>query len=343
MAYAVLLALGALSTGCGTKMWIKQYPEFYRPQLKAVAVLPFVNRTSTPNAGEIVAERLSDALKANGTYNVTAWKELKGPVGDLKTGADAKAAAGWIRTQSNLQAVLIGTVHDFSSASHVVEGYAEPAYPYHGPPYGYYGPYGYYPGYHSGYWGYGGYRVYFMTRNEGHVSVEASLIGADGAPIHAMTSPARVSIISEGSPPGLTPAACASMAADRAVRELVEQFAVVPKRIKIDPAKALRIAGGREGAQWKFANQFKADDEQMFVVVSLPSVCGQNAFVLDIARKDGSGVLAREEFTWSRQESSHGYAFSPRRIYAGGGGGAYVVTFYSDKKPIMKETFRIRK
>ncbi len=80
----------------------------------------------------------------------------------------------------------------------------------------------------------------------------------------------------------------------------------------------------------------------MYVVLALPPVAAHNSFLLEVHRKDGSGVLARQEVTWSRDRSSLGVEFSPRKLYAAAGEGKYTVTFHSQGKKIIKKSFSIR-
>jgi hypothetical protein len=62
--------------GCETKFTVEHYPDFYKPSVGSVAVLPFENATYRKGAGELVAAHLSTALTGNGTYKVTGPLQL---------------------------------------------------------------------------------------------------------------------------------------------------------------------------------------------------------------------------------------------------------------------------
>jgi hypothetical protein len=63
--------------GCETKFTVNHYPDFYKPSIRSVAVLPFENATNRKGAGEIAATHLSVALATNGTYKVTGPAQLE--------------------------------------------------------------------------------------------------------------------------------------------------------------------------------------------------------------------------------------------------------------------------
>ena len=72
---AVSLLVSAVG-GCNAKLTVDRYPDFYDPELKSVAVVPFANLTQEPQAGTFLAERLAEALRANGTYQAVGPAEL---------------------------------------------------------------------------------------------------------------------------------------------------------------------------------------------------------------------------------------------------------------------------
>lgn len=329
-AIGLALALPAVLGGCAKKLTVLQYPEYYDPAVKTLAVLPFTNQTSAPKAGQVMAERLAEALRANGTYQV-----LTG-LGTLSTSGPSAPQA---------QAMLTGTVHEYSSGSQVLGYVADYPNYYYSPYYDgyyYYRRGRYYGGWGGGYWGYGPVRMYLDARNEGHVSVSVRLTSSDGKALFAMDRPARVSIVSGGTPPELSPQDCLFRASEMAVNKLVEQLAIMPRTVKIDPGKAMRIGSARIGGGWKYEDRFSADDQKMFVVLSLPPLADRNTFVLEVRRKDGSGVLAGQEFVWSAQRGVMGVELNPSRIYAAGGEGSYEVAFVSQGKEVMRKTFHIR-
>ena len=68
----VTLTILAISPGCagGRKVPITQYPAFWQPELKRVAVIPFSSKTGSAGDGETLAGQVQAALVRNGTYDV---------------------------------------------------------------------------------------------------------------------------------------------------------------------------------------------------------------------------------------------------------------------------------
>lgn len=328
---AVALALlAALAGGCAKTIWITQIPPFYTPKLKTIAVVPFRNRSTRRDAGNVIADKLAGALMANGAYKVFNRNDLRALMDqeDLKIafGGDTSAAAGKFRKRTSVQAILIGTVTTYSATSRT-QRRKDPQYTRD----------------RRGRKRLAGYRVYNYTRNEANVSVTAVLIRvSDGTTIHATPRPASQQIASEGESPDMDPYACAALAADWVVHQLVTEFAPIRKQVTLSPGKALRTAAGLYDNKWTYSDKFKATDEKMFVVVSLPASCDRNRFRITIVRKGERVDLATQDLVWTRKYVGYGYPFSPREIAdKGGGPGEYEVKFYSGPEPVLRRTFRI--
>lgn len=74
----VLVAAGfALAAGCTKQIRITQYPEFYTPDLKTVAVVPFRATVANRAAGDAVAEQFARSLAGTKTYQVYSRYDLK--------------------------------------------------------------------------------------------------------------------------------------------------------------------------------------------------------------------------------------------------------------------------
>jgi len=138
--------------------------------------------------------------------------------------------------------------------------------------------------------------------------------------------------------------ACATSATEQVVAQLLEEFAPVRKVIKVDPSKALRTASDFFDNKWTYTDNFKADDEKLFIVVNLPVCCDRNRFRLTIVRKDQREDLLSQDIVWTRQHSASGYRYllSPKEVAAKGGLGQYEVKFYSGPEPVLRRTFTIR-
>lgn len=326
----LLLATLAAAGGCSKKIWITQIPEFYTPELKTIAVVPFRNQSTGKNAGQVLADKLATALMANGTYRVFNRNDLRALMdeNDLRIafGGDTSAATTKFRQATNVQAILTGTVTTYSATSNRQQK-QEPVYAYD----------------RNGRQYVAGYRRFVHTRNEANVSATAALIRvSNGTTIHATPSAAWARAWSEGSPPKKDAYACAADATDMVVGQLVEQFAPIRKQIKVDITKALRTATELYDNEWAFSKRFKTTDDRMYVVVALPASCDRNRFRLAIVRKGERKDLASQDITWTKKYSEFGYAFNPKQIAAAGGGaGEYEVKFYSGAEPVLRYTFRI--
>ena len=328
---AVALALLAImGGGCSKKVWITQIPPFYTPDLKTIAVVPFRNRSTRRDAGNVIADKLAAALMANGAYKVFNRNDLSALMDqqDLKIalGGDTSAAADKFKQHTNVQAILIGTVTTFSATSKT-QRRRDPQYLYD----------------KRGRKRLVGYRTYDYTRNEANVSVTAVLIRvSDGTTIHSTPRPASKQIPSEGESPAMDPYACAAVAADWVVYQLVADFAPVRRQISLDPGKALRTATELYDNKWTYSDKFLATDEKMHVVVALPGSCDRNRFRITIVRKGERVDLAFMDIVWTSKYTGFGYPFNPREIAEKGGGpGEYEVKFYSGPEPVLRRTFKI--
>ena len=319
---SILLAVAA--AGCNAEIPITQYPPFWTPQLRAIAVEPFRNESTVAEAGTIVARRVASALAHNGTYRVV-------PDHSLAEGAPAVAT-------DPPQAALRGVVRAYRAAGYVerrIQPYYYDDYYNHG----YYG-HGYY-----GRGSYGGYRTIIFLHNEAEVAVEAELVRlSDGKVLYTTRRPIHTYIVSDGSPPKLTQYGCLAHATDSVVADLVSRLALVRRIVKVKKDETLRTAVGGTGGAWQWEDKFPASVDRMSIVVSLPEVCDRNTFRLTVARtgKDRP-ILVEEEFTWSLGAPTRSFPLSPRELAAAGGIGKYVITFHADGRKIFDRKFKIEK
>ncbi len=326
----ILIASAALA-GCSEKIVITQYPAFYTPDLKTIAVVPFRNGSGWRNAENVVSDRVAAALMANQAYKVYNRNDLSALMDEsdlrLASAGDPAAAAKAFQNQTQVQAILVGTVTNYSATSNS-QRKRDPIYAYNK---------------NTGQSYIAGYRTYTHTRNESTVAATAALIRvADGSTIHATSSPASATYYAEGSPPKLDRFGCANRATESVVRQIVEQFAPVRKQIEVKPSEALRTATELYDNEWTWSDTFSRESDQMYVVLKLPACCDRNRFRLTIVRKDQRRDLAEKEIVWDAQYEGFGYTFNPSEIAAAGGGpGQYQVKFYSGPEPVMRHDFRI--
>jgi len=327
---ALWVAIAPALSGCDKKIVVYQVPSFWNSDLKTIAVVPFRNNSTGKDAGSIVADRLANALIANGTYKVYNRNDLKALMDEqdlkLALGGDASQMASAFKKAGNVQAILTGSVSTYAATSRSQRKQIPQYY------------------YVKGVQRFGGYKTFTHTRNEANVATNATLISVStGTAYHSAS--ARWTAWAEGSPPKYDPYACTSSAVDNVAGQLVQQFAVVRKIVKVNESKALRICTEKYDGKWQEAKQVKSTDDRMFIVVSLPAACDRNRFRMVIVRKDQREDLAVFNITWSRRNDPKGqpFAFSPKAVAAAGGGpGQYEVKFYSGEEPVLRKTFHIR-
>ncbi len=328
-----LVVLAGVLGGCDVKTKITQYPTFYTPDLKTVAVVPFRSQCQDRSAGDIIADRVANGISATETYKIYNRNDLKAVLDEkdlnLALGGDSAQAADAFKRSGNVQALLTGTVTTFSTSTRS-EPRQEPIYAYN----------------RNGGMYISGYRSYIWTRNEATVSVTANLIRvSDGTTIYAMARPAEFTVPAEGSPPALDPHGCLARATDRAVACLVEEFSVVQKEVKLPIDKCCRLATNFYDGKWEYSDSFSMASPKMYAVITLPPNCDRNRFRLTIVRKDQRQDLAEAEFVWDRNNSDQkgrSFEFNARDIAAkGGGAGDYTLKFYSGLSPIIMRNFKI--
>jgi len=324
----VLLALG----GCEKTLVVRHYPEFYNERIKTVAVMPFYNETWRSRAGEIFASRLAALLKANGTYDVLGPREL-GTEGLLKpaTPPATRPVIEQLGKSGKVQALIYGTVTTCSASGHSYLVADDE------------GPDWYYPDggrFHRYRYDYPQYHYEFVT--QANVEVTATMIKvSDGSVLCSTPTPVQATVtLNSYSPPSRD---VLTDAVDKAAGQLVGLIAIVPVKVKVNPAKDLRTATGRRSGQWLYSDVFGLEDEAIHVVLHLPPAADRNPFRLTISPQGDTGeVLAAEDFQWSSKDNVRGFAFSLTEIVAGAGPGPYQVNFYAGGKLVMRHSFAVR-
>ena len=337
LAVGLLLGCIALAGGCTKTIVITQYPEFYTPDLKTIAIVPFRNNTPDRTAGENISEQFARALAGNGTYAVYNRSDLKTLLNEkdlqLALGNDQAASAKMFERTGKVQAILTGAVNTYIGTSRN-EPKRDPQYAYD----------------RNGNQYVSGYRDWVQTHNEATVVVTAALLrvsDGSGSTIHATAAPVTGRASSDStsySPPEMDMHACLAAACNQAVSRLVEEFGVVNKKISIDPAKAFRTASDYYDGKYNVTDRFSASDEKMLVVLSLPPSCDRNRFRITVVREESRNDLAEIKLIWDRKwGGAKDFVLSPRDIAAkGGGAGTYLVKFYSGPEPVIINKIQIK-
>jgi hypothetical protein len=336
----VILTVSAVLTafivgGCETKFTVTRYPDFYKPSITSVAVVPFENATDRKGAGEIVAVHLSAALAANGTYKVTGPAQLEQTLKEKEMPTlklnDYKEIAKELAELDKYQAFIAGKVLADSFNTAFAEPYDEN--------YLWYGdyPYWYYPYWYTPYWYYPSEYEY----GQASVSAEVSMVGIPDGAILDMTVVKAAADVSNVSSPLKKYAS--QMAIDNLAGKIVANFAVVPVEIAVHPDKAIRTADSFEQGSWHFTKTFGSDRESMYVVLCLPDAAAMNQFKLTITPQNNpSQVVASKDFTWERDKYCQGVEFSPRQIAQSNGPGRYSAHFISLGKVELTRNFKIK-
>ena len=330
-----LACLAMLLGGCGKKIVISQYPQFWDPQapISSIAVWPFRNQTECPGAGDIASDKLAAALTANGTYTAYNAADLGAVEGarDLKLLAgDIEAATSAGRQFGKADAVITGTVTTYNGTTRQETRYnAIPIYRTDAKGMMYVAGYNNVP--------------YPFTRHDAVVEATVSLVRlSDGRVIHSAHSVG--SAWSEGQNPQWDINGCLVAASNTMVGDLIEELAIVRKEIKLD-GDALRLAADLYDNKWDLIKSVPATTQKMLVVLSLPQQCDRNRFRIVIVRKDQREELAAHDLEWDDAFGSngHGFAFDPSQIASKGGGpGKYTVKFYAGPEPALSRDFTIR-
>ena len=321
--------------GCETKFTVDHYPDFYKPSIKSVAVLPFENATNHKGAGEIMASNLSIALAGNATYKVTGPAQLEQTLKEKEMPAlnqnDYKQVAKELAELDKYQAFIAGKVLSDSFNTTFIEPYDDD--------YMYYGdyPYWYYPYWYTPYW----YYPYDYEYGRAYVSVEVSMVDIPDGAILDMTAVKAAADISDAS--SSLKKYASQMALDNLSKKIVANFAVVPVEIAVYPDKAIRTADSYEQESWHFIKTFSSDQESMYVVLCLPGAAAMNKFKLTITPQNNpTQIISSKDFTWKRDKYCQGIEFSPKQIAQSNGPGHYSAHFISMGSTVLTRHFKIK-
>lgn len=330
----VLLVTAVLTSGCGggskkNKIWVYHIPEFYQPDLKRVAVLPFENRTGVRGIADRIGDQVSAILTNNGTYEVYTRQNLK----DVLTEQDAVAAgiiegdlAMKIGRLKSVQALVCGVCNRAETTTrHETRYDTVPVYGTNS----------------QGQTVLTGFKQvpYTWTRHDAFVECQVVVIDTTtGQQIAAVHDPTN--LWAEGRPPSHLPPDVLRAAETDQVKRIVREIAVTRTRIKLK-GTVLKTAIDFYDQEWDWEKEITADTEQFFLVVKLPAEADRNNFKLTIVPRDGREVLAEMPLVWNKQSERKGFRFKVQTLMDKHGVGEYTAKLYSGAEPIAKYHFKI--
>jgi len=337
LAFLVLIAASAL-TGCTKKITITQYPVFWERAPKTIAVTPFRNETNIRHIGMGVTSDLATRLSSNGSYKVYDRTLLKAYLNEhdlqMAFSNDEQVAASAMAKIGKVNAILTGAVTTCNwpptrSEYRVISqrfynpngtSYTRPI------------------------------RQYVYT-NEAEITANAALLRiTPNGPVTIHTTPVRGYVKSAGPKPQHSREACLAIARAQVVRQLIDEFAVVRKIIKVKPSESFFTATGQPYAgEWPDTKNFSiSSGQKIILVMKLPPRCRRNRFTITVNKKDDRKELFRQEVSWTREMSANPggkqFVFDPSDLASRGGGpGQYVIRLYSGQpKPAIEHKIKIK-
>lgn len=212
--------IAAAAAGCaGPRVWVEVSPRFDYQNVHTIAVLPFENKSASPDAGGVVSGKLAALLRQRGPYKIApgsalkvdAQKDYLSPGGDMKP-----AVAMELGRASGADALLAGAVLSYKSdKSHEVRFYGE--------------PFGFDESMHEAY-----YDEVPVDWYKVDAVVEAQIRLIDVSTGKVIWSDSRTATASSyGAPPALGEAEVLDRAADGAVRKLLLGLIPHEQRIRL--------------------------------------------------------------------------------------------------------------
>ena len=332
----VLITMTALG-GCVKKIPIVQYPVFWDRAPKTVAVTPFRNETRTRYIGMQVTNDLATRLSANGTYTVYDRMLLKAYLNehDLQRAfsTDQDTAASAMVKIGKVQAILTGVITTCNwprtrmQTQIVTQRFYNPNGTSYTRPV-----------------------KHYVYTNEAELQANAALLRiTPNGPQVIHSCPVRGHMKSTGTSPRLSREECMSIARAQVVQQLIEQFAIVRKLIRVNPSKAFFTATDQPYAgKWPKSRKFSTSTGQKIILVLiLPPQCDRNTFKITVSRKEGRTELAAFSVRWTKAMSAapagKQFILNPSDLVAKGGGpGDYVIRLFSGQpKPAIEHKIKI--
>lgn len=315
-------------TGCNgggkeSKIWVSRTPDFYRPELKRIAVIPFGAKCGNPVAARHLSDKLEAMLVNNKTYEVYTRQHLK----DVLSEQDLSAAgivdgelAKKIGRLGSVQAIICGDCSRYVDASQQV---TVPEWVYVRGGNGY---------------------IRNVQRTQHVAVVECNLVVIDtetGKQLAAVQAPTQIAWVEGTKYPykGLT-----VMQSAEAINALtmLQGTAMTRSQIKLK-GTVLRTATGQYDAKWDWADRITSETEKIHAVIKLPLEASRNNFKVTIVPKEQREIIAEQNFVWPDGSTENSYLFDVKPIVDKHGLGAYTIKLYSGPQPIAWYNFDIVK
>ena len=315
-----------LVVGCNggkkSTITVVRHPEFYQPELKRVAVIPFGDQSGNPEAAKYMGRRLETALVNNKTYEVYTREHLKEVLSEQDLAAAGivdSDVARRIGKLGSVQALICGVCSRYGSKSRevMVEKWV--------------------------YSQSGSYTVKVpVTLREAIVECNVVVIDTStGKHLAAVNSSAPFSWRSDmRAPKNIRRMSVIQVAESLCLARIIDNIAVTKKEVKLK-GKPLRIATGQYDAKWDVQDRIIPADQKLFAVVALPSEAAHNTFKITIVPKDKRVDLAEQTLVWPEQTTDRGYAFDVKPLVDKNGLGVYQAKLYSGPEPVAWYDFEI--
>ncbi len=329
--WAGLLLLAA-AAGCTKTITLQRVPACCGPTIRTVAVAPFNNRSSVPQAADWVAERLAAALVYSRTYDkVIGPRELMARLKavDITMPTDDPAAAAHAIGQlvPGVDALVVGTVEAYDYDRPVYKHLEEPRdrmiYPEGGlstPPAG------------------GGEAKDFFIPVADRcglvrLAVTAKMVSVPDGDVLAKTSARLGGEELRQSDRERKVEKKLIESCDAAGRELSKAFIKVPVEVKIEPEHVLRTAClKQETRELVFTRQFKPADNEVLVIIALPPEAARNDFCVMISARGEGRVRMEREFVWGPRDVERRIVFPRVELTENCPTTHYAVSLYTQGK-----------
>ncbi|MBT3200101.1 MAG: hypothetical protein HN350_09310 [Phycisphaerales bacterium] len=321
-----LIAITAMS-GCTRDLHIVKYPIFWDHSLRNIAVTPFQNATQMPYIGTQVSSDLATQLQISGSYDAVydraqLAQHLSEQELQIACGGDPNQAAAAMSKVPRVQAILSGVVttcnwphtrRDTTVTTERVRGRRGRIHIRH--------------------------IEHHVYTNEAEIKANASLVRiTPSGPQTVHAAPVHAYVKSEGEIPELTRDACLTAAREQILQALLNEFAITPMTIRVEPSETFFTAAGQPYAgKWPKSKKFSiSQDRDIVLTLILPKICERNKFTITVSRKDALSDLINYEVFWTNEMTTSPagkqFVFNPAELAkTGGGPGDYVFRLYTSR------------